>query len=309
MEISRSPRAARCGVPHDAGLVRRLPRGPPAAAEQLSPGRPRRAGADAEAAHPRRAVAHLRRRARPHRLADRLDGDGDPQRPSRWRSAARVTVLTDAVRNLCGSDPSGDCPQVVTTAPVLPPPSGETPRHARRRRPARRRAHQPAVGRHPARPGTDQPRGHDLRPGRLPRGRGARGRATRTFLIPQAEAAAALRDHRDVRRVRHAAPGRGFVVRISQRHGDLREARPRRRGAAARSSRAKGYRESEWGLWRLDSEIDKDSSVGSWMGVARVGRYVAQVNFTPAGRQRHRRGHLPGPRHPGPRPSLRAGRP
>ena len=27
----------------------------------------------------------------------------------------------------------------------------------------------------------------------------------------------------------------------------------------------------------------RDSSVGFWMGVARVGRYVAQVNFTPTG--------------------------
>jgi hypothetical protein len=44
-----------------------------------------------------------------------------------------------------------------------------------------------------------------------------------------------------------------------------------------------GYRGSEYYLWRLDSEINKTSSVGFWMGVARVGRYVAQVNFTPAG--------------------------
>ncbi|MCW2807026.1 MAG: hypothetical protein JWQ93_981, partial [Marmoricola sp.] len=42
-----------------------------------------------------------------------------------------------------------------------------------------------------------------------------------------------------------------------------------------------GYRRSEYALWRLDSEIDKTSTVGFWMGVARVGRYVAQVNFTP----------------------------
>ena len=36
-------------------------------------------------------------------------------------------------------------------------------------------------------------------------------------------------------------------------------------------------------MWRLDSEINDKSSVGFWMGVARVGRYVAQVNFTPSG--------------------------
>jgi hypothetical protein len=44
-----------------------------------------------------------------------------------------------------------------------------------------------------------------------------------------------------------------------------------------------GYRGSEYAMWRLDSEIDDKTSVGFWMGVARVGRYVAQVNFTPSG--------------------------
>ena len=37
-----------------------------------------------------------------------------------------VTALTDAVRNVCASDPSGPCPSGVRAAPVLPPPSGET---------------------------------------------------------------------------------------------------------------------------------------------------------------------------------------
>ena len=45
----------------------------------------------------------------------------------------------------------------------------------------------------------------------------------------------------------------------------------------------RGYRGSEYAMWRLDSEINDKSSVGFWMGVARVGRYVAQVNFTPSG--------------------------
>ena len=44
-----------------------------------------------------------------------------------------------------------------------------------------------------------------------------------------------------------------------------------------------GYRGSQWAMWRLDSEISEDRTVGFWMGVARVGNYVAQVNFTPAG--------------------------
>ena len=45
----------------------------------------------------------------------------------------------------------------------------------------------------------------------------------------------------------------------------------------------KGYRGSEYAMWRLDSEINDKTKVAFWMGVARVGRYVAQVNFTPSG--------------------------
>ena len=61
-----------------------------------------------------------------------------------------------------------------------------------------------------------------------------------------------------------------------------------------------GYRGSEYALWRLDSEIDDDTTVGFWMGVARVGRYVAQVNFTPAGDNDVDAVDLPGRGRPGP---------
>ena len=82
VEVSRTPRGSGRGVPDDPRLVRRLQRGAPAAAQRLPRARARRDGAAAEAAHPQRRRPHVRRRDRPDRLGDRLDGDGDDQRPA-----------------------------------------------------------------------------------------------------------------------------------------------------------------------------------------------------------------------------------
>ena len=39
---------------------------------------------------------------------------------------------------------------------------------------------------------------------------------------------------------------------------------------------------SSYALWRLENQVNKDEKlVPFWMGVAQVGRYVAQVNLTP----------------------------
>ena len=75
------PASSSHGVPHDRRLVRRLQRGAPAAAERLPGARTRREGSAAEAARPQRRGTHVRRRRRPDRQADRLDRDGDRQRP------------------------------------------------------------------------------------------------------------------------------------------------------------------------------------------------------------------------------------
>ena len=63
---------------------------------------------------------------------------------------------------------------------------------------------------------------------------------------------------------------------------------PRRRtddDLSARVSSAqvdrKGPRGSVSSSWRLDSEVRKGRTVGYWMGVARVGRWVTQVLLTP----------------------------
>jgi hypothetical protein len=49
--------------------------------------------------------------------------------------------------------------------------------------------------------------------------------------------------------------------------------------------RTKGLGDSRYGLLRLENEVNQqEMKVPFWMGVVRVGPYVAQVNLTPVGR-------------------------
>ena len=111
---------------------------------------------------------------------------------------------------------------------------------------------------------------------------GAPRAATRTFLIPQGK----LPKRFGITETVGAFPGprkaRAFVASVS---ASMAGCEKKDLGAKVSSEVAepKGYRGSQYAIWRLDSEIKEDSTVGFWMGVAQVGRYVAQVNFTPTG--------------------------
>jgi hypothetical protein len=200
-------------------------------------------------------------------------------RPITARAATRG--LTTAVRNLCDADPSGPCPTKVTVAPVLPPLSGETPGTlAVADLPVVGKINRPWVGTDPvrARPNiaaTTCDKANFVRSG-APRA------ATRTFLIPQGK----LPKRFGITETVGAFPGprkaHAFVERVS---AAMAACEKKDLGAEVSSgvSEPEGYRGSEYALWRLDSEINDQSTVGFWMGIARVGRYVAQVNFTPTG--------------------------
>ena len=192
-----------------------------------------------------------------------------------------VTTLTDAVRNVCSSDPSGPCPSAVRAAPVLPPRSGETPGTlATADLPVIGKVNRPWVGTRPvpARPNiaaTTCDRASFIRAG-APRA------ATRTFLIPQAKLAKRFGIAETVGAFPSTARARGLVRNVS---AAMARCEKKDLGAKVSSQvlQPRGYRSSEYAMWRLDSEINDEASVGFWMGVARVGRYVAQVNFTPSG--------------------------
>jgi DNA-directed RNA polymerase specialized sigma24 family protein len=192
-----------------------------------------------------------------------------------------VTALTDAVRNVCGTDDSGPCPLRVTAAPVLPPPSGEAPGTlAAADLPVVGRIDRPWVGTNPvpARPNiaaTTCDKADFVKAG-------APGAATRTFLVPRARVPKRFGITETYGGFATPRRARGFVAKIATAMATCEK---RDLGAEVSSALAQrqGYRGSEYALWRLDSEIDETTSVGFWMGVARVGRYVAQVNFTPGG--------------------------
>jgi DNA-directed RNA polymerase specialized sigma24 family protein len=200
-------------------------------------------------------------------------------RPIEVRRA--VDTLTQAVRNTCETDPSGPCPVAVTAAPVLPPRSGETPGTlAAADLPVVGRINRPWVGTQPVRArgnvaATTCDKANFLKSG-------SPGAATRTFLIPQASLPPRFGITETYGAFADRAKARALVRSIS---ASMASCEKRDLGARVSSEVAQpeGYRGSEYALWRLDSEINESSSVGFWMGVARVGRYVAQVNFTPTG--------------------------
>ena len=192
-----------------------------------------------------------------------------------------VGMLTMAVRDLCDADQSGPCPTQVRSTRVLPPPSGET-RRPGRGRPARlsERSTGPGSGPKPIRAlpnvaATTCDKAGFARAG-------APGAATRTFLIPQAK----LPDRFGITETygRFTSPRKAHAL-VDYVSKQMASCEKRDLGASVSSEvvEAKGFRGSEYALWRLDSEINDSTSVGFWMGVVRVGRLVAQVNFTPAG--------------------------
>ena len=195
--------------------------------------------------------------------------------------ARAVGTLTDAVRNVCESDPSGPCPTNVSAAPVLPPPSGETPGTlAAADLPVIGAINKPWVGTQPvpARPNiaaTTCDEANFMRAGA--------GRAyTRTFLIPQARLPKRFGIAETVGTFPNVRKARRLVRSISAAMAGCEK---KDLGANVGSAvlQPDGYRRSEYALWRLDSEINDKTTVGYWMGIARVGRYVSQVTFTPTG--------------------------
>lgn len=198
------------------------------------------------------------------------------------RAVAAAGLLTRAVRGLCASPAAGTCATHTEVVPMLPPPSGEEPGTLAV-------ADLPAIGK------VDSPwSGTDAKATRVNLAAttcdktsfvkaGAANAISRTYLIPQAK----------------KMPNRFGLTETVGTFGNLRKARAlvqdirnamagcEKKDLGAKVSnqidQPDAYRGSEFALWRLDSEISDDETVGFWMGVARVGIHVAQVTFTPTG--------------------------
>ena len=201
-------------------------------------------------------------------------------RPVGIRDSAN-TLMT-AVRNVCMSKPAGKCPLYMRVTPVLPPRSGETPGTlAAGDLPVVGRINRPWVGTDPVRAkvnvaATTCDKADFVKAG-------AKRPMTRTFLIPQAKLPRRFGITETYGRFANQRKADGFLQTIRSRMASCEK-----RDLGAKVSNAfhlpRGYRGSELALWRLDSEINKrQDTVGFWMGVVRVGSWVAQVNFTPVG--------------------------
>ena len=205
-------------------------------------------------------------------------------RSSRAPQISRATeFLRASVQNLCHRDGAGPCNVQPVAVPVLPPPSGETRGMlAVADLPAVGSINQPWVGADPA-PARVNVAATTCDEADFVKG-GAISPLTRTFLIPQARKLprrfGITETYGDFRQPANA---KKFFTAISGRMASCED-----RQLSSKVPTAvvvgKGYRGSSYALWRVDNEInDKQETVSYWMGIAQVGRYVAQVNFTPSG--------------------------
>lgn len=202
----------------------------------------------------------------------------DTGRPG--RSAGLGDGLAAAVQDLCRAGAAAGC--AVGHPPVTasyPPPAGDRPGMlAAVDLPPVPHVHRAWVGTRPAAPTGGNmaatPCDHtDF--GRL----GADRALTRTFLVPQAR----LPQRFGLTETFGTFPGAGRATRVMSTI-EQRMARCSRAGLGATVHHALvGHAGggSSYALWRLDVEISANRTVGYWMGLARQGRYLAQVTFSP----------------------------
>ncbi|HEU4567715.1 MAG TPA: sigma factor-like helix-turn-helix DNA-binding protein [Marmoricola sp.] len=188
--------------------------------------------------------------------------------------------LATAVDRLCGADLAGSCaddrPRVRRT---LPPATGERAGMlAVADLPFVDHLARPWVGTTPVRSRDnvaatpcDRADFRDLGAGRV---------TSRTFLVPQARLPERFGLSETYGRFPRAGRAVAALRTIEHRvarcsHADL--------GASVHHATVVGRSRggSSYASWRIDVEIGAHRRVGYWMGVARVGRYLAQVTFSP----------------------------
>lgn len=195
-------------------------------------------------------------------------------------AASLAGVLAASVRNLCKSPVAGACVGSVAVRATLPPPSGETAGMlAIADLPVIANVVRPWVGTDPQ-PATVNPAATTCDKASFVNA-GAVSPMTRTFLIPQARLPERFGLTETIGRFRTAKAAAGFVSRVAR----AMKACPDKQlsSTVTRSVvETRGYRGSTYALWRLESQVNqRQDTVSFWMGIIRVGNYVAQVNLTP----------------------------
>lgn len=197
------------------------------------------------------------------------------------RPGALLQVLATAVERVCPSRVADLCLEQPRITRVLPPPSGEGPGLL-------------AVADLPPVPGIRRP-WVGTRPERAVgpiasttcdrtdfAARGALEPVSRTFLIPQVKLPPRFGITETVGRFADEARARQLFTRVTRQLAGCEDRQLSTR-ITAEQLQPRGFQGSQFALWRVENEVSRDErTVVFWMGIARVGNYVAQVQFAPA---------------------------
>jgi hypothetical protein len=184
------------------------------------------------------------------------------------------------VQNLCSSKVAANCVSTVRALPTLPPKSGEAPGTlAIADLPAIANVSDPWAGTDPV-PATLNVAATTCDKTNFARS-GARDPVTRTYLIPEAELPSRFGLTETMGEFPTASAAAQFTRLIIAK---MKACPHKELGSTVSHSvvALQSFRGSTYALWRLTNQVNqKEDKVPFWMGVARVGRYVAQVNLTP----------------------------
>jgi DNA-directed RNA polymerase specialized sigma24 family protein len=190
-----------------------------------------------------------------------------------------INALSESVLNLCPSTPAGTCRLSARIVPVLPPPSGETRGMlAVADLPAIGKINKPWVGTDPISASANVAATTCDKANYITSG--APKPLERTFLIPQANLPQRFGLVETYGGFSNTAAANAFSGAIVKRMATCAK-----RDLSSTVTHTvvvkKGFHGSSYALWRLTNEINSKAKVEFWMGIAQVGMYVAQVNFTP----------------------------
>ncbi|GGF55823.1 hypothetical protein GCM10011519_32180 [Marmoricola endophyticus] len=111
---------------------------------------------------------------------------------------------------------------------------------------------------------------------------GARAARTRTFLIPGGSTPQRFGLSETYGRYRSTGQAQAVLDKV----GTAMTKCPKTQLGSKITATAQSPKGAEypWRLWRLQTEISDDDTVTFWMGVTRVGPYLAQIGFVPGGK-------------------------
>ncbi|MCW2858026.1 MAG: hypothetical protein JWR52_3641 [Marmoricola sp.] len=190
-------------------------------------------------------------------------------------------VLASSVADLCYSKVAGGCITTVSTVATLPPKSGETVGMlAIADLPTIATVAYPWVGTDPVDASTFNAAATPCDNANFA-GSGATRPVTRTFLIPQAHLPARFGLTETIGRFSSTQAAIAFSDLVVAR---LKTCPKKELGSTVTQQTLKlgASTATSYALWRIQSQVNKQQDkVMYWMGIARVGRYVAQINLTP----------------------------